>query len=397
MENIIDYSFDVDFNAAREAGLTWIPWVGIDYKQSFHKILVTAESHYANQKDAQERQIKLEDVSDDENYTRDVVNECPVNRDWNNSMFSNLHRALLTTDAIDGARLWKNLAFYNFIQRPMNYTTDWQERPNGSEFAAGWRAFIDVIAIIHPATCIFIGVTASNYFNDAMATLRIEHKKVEVIEFLNGAYLKKAAVIINGLETQIVFIRHTGKFFSWSLWHERLVNLLPGTMNNLKKLVFDDPSQIAVDNEDISFPVSARIYTHEIPCGLKHKPIIACKYSELFNEEEEDAKYISIGRAQYNDNCASVKILRHSGIRWSRQSEEVPIHRMAYMMQMFLTAILHTQQNGKDSFQSSAHEEIIAPVDMDFLKNEFNTSRKEIAEGLRAVHDLLHKIDVNKI
>lgn len=71
-----------------------------------------------------------------------------------------------------------------------------------------------------------------------------------------------------------------------------------------------------------------------IPTGLKHKPVIV---SENYNKVDgryapgSDAKGLSLGLAQWNDRGRvdiSAKVWRHTGEKWSRQSEELPLHRV---------------------------------------------------------------------
>lgn len=74
----------------------------------------------------------------------------------------------------------------------------------------------------------------------------------------------------------------------------------------------------------------------KIPTELKHKPVIVCEnYDQVdgykANTEEADAKGLSLGLAQWNDRGkveVSAKVWRHTGGKWSRQSEELPLHRV---------------------------------------------------------------------
>lgn len=77
-----------------------------------------------------------------------------------------------------------------------------------------------------------------------------------------------------------------------------------------------------------------------------------------------------MGRAQYDTNEASVKIFRHSGQRWSRQSEEVPIQRLGYMLEMFIVAIFHCQNKDGELFQTELEEEILSSQDIEFLREQ---------------------------
>jgi hypothetical protein len=71
----------------------------------------------------------------------------------------------------------------------------------------------------------------------------------------------------------------------------------------------------------------------KIPTTLKHKPIIVSEdYDKIDGRNENsDAKGLSVGLAQWNDRGkvdVSAKVWRYTGEKWSRQSEEMPLHRV---------------------------------------------------------------------
>ena len=87
----------------------------------------------------------------------------------------------------------------------------------------------------------------------------------------------------------------------------------------------------------------------EAPTHLQHKPIIAVNdYGKIDAQfaDKTDVVALSIGEAQYddynNDNNKeiSLKIWRHTGERWSRQSEELPIHRCIDLNILLLSALM---------------------------------------------------------
>ena len=70
-----------------------------------------------------------------------------------------------------------------------------------------------------------------------------------------------------------------------------------------------------------------------IPTNLKHKPVIEVPDYENIDSPNgyEPAQGLSLGLAQWNDRGkvdVSAKIWRHTGEKWSRQSEEMPLHRV---------------------------------------------------------------------
>lgn len=72
----------------------------------------------------------------------------------------------------------------------------------------------------------------------------------------------------------------------------------------------------------------------KIPTTLRHKPVIVCENYENIDgrmANNTDAKGLSVGLAQWNDRGkvdVSAKVWRHTGGKWSRQSEELPLHRV---------------------------------------------------------------------
>ena len=71
-----------------------------------------------------------------------------------------------------------------------------------------------------------------------------------------------------------------------------------------------------------------------IPTNLKHKPVIVAEdYGHIDGRSayDTDADGLSLGLAQWNDRGKvdiSAKVWRHTGEKWSRQSEELPLHRV---------------------------------------------------------------------
>jgi len=72
----------------------------------------------------------------------------------------------------------------------------------------------------------------------------------------------------------------------------------------------------------------------KIPTELRHKPVIVSEGYDLIDgrfANNSDAKGLSLGLAQWNERGnvdISAKIWRHTGEKWSRQSEELPLHRV---------------------------------------------------------------------
>lgn len=88
----------------------------------------------------------------------------------------------------------------------------------------------------------------------------------------------------------------------------------------------------------------------KIPTTLKHKPVIV---SENYGNVDgryaynSDAKGLSLGLAQWNDRGKvdiSAKVWRYTGEKWSRQSEELPLHRVLDLAIIICRAKLHFRE-----------------------------------------------------
>ena len=85
-----------------------------------------------------------------------------------------------------------------------------------------------------------------------------------------------------------------------------------------------------------------------LPLHLDHKPIYALPYEKFdgIYSTDTDIRYISIGLAQYDHDAISIKTMRHTGEKWTRQAEELPLHRPIDMV-LFMAKALFDSENGK--------------------------------------------------
>lgn len=87
----------------------------------------------------------------------------------------------------------------------------------------------------------------------------------------------------------------------------------------------------------------------DIPNHLSHKPIVKLEdYSKLDGKysESTDAQGLSIGLAQWSnskDMDLSAKVWRYTGEKWSRQSEELPLHRVLDLASLLCASISYAK------------------------------------------------------
>lgn len=88
----------------------------------------------------------------------------------------------------------------------------------------------------------------------------------------------------------------------------------------------------------------------KIPTTLKHKPVIVAENYENIDGRkayDTDAKGLSMGLAQWNDRGKvdiSAKVWRYTGEKWSRQSEELPVHRVLDLAILACRTFLYFQE-----------------------------------------------------
>ena len=133
------------------------------------------------------------------------------------------------------------------------------------------------------------------------------------------------------------------------------------------------------------------------PYWLKHKPIYCCDYSKI--DPKADLKYISIGRAQWNNKSAlSAKTFRYVTDRWSRMSEEVPVSRLSEMAVVLLSAIRATQlQRANIKMDPSYLNEAFVAEEYEFLENQFDKDKESLRKSLSAIKRLINEIDLDNI
>ena len=88
----------------------------------------------------------------------------------------------------------------------------------------------------------------------------------------------------------------------------------------------------------------------KIPTTLKHKPVIVSENYENVDGRyayNSDAKGLSLGLAQWNDRGRvdiSAKVWRYTGEIWSRQPEQLPLHRVLELAILVCRALQHFRE-----------------------------------------------------
>lgn len=106
----------------------------------------------------------------------------------------------------------------------------------------------------------------------------------------------------------------------------------------------------------------------KIPATLKHKPVVVAEEYDRVDGRSayaSEAKGLSLGLAQWNDRGRvdiSAKVWRHTGEKWSRQSEELPIHRVLDLAILICRSSLYFRECYRDEHKRDAEHPVIDRV-----------------------------------
>lgn len=215
---------------AQIENLKWLPWIGSRFNSlsSNDRLLIVGESHYHDKTSASIEK------HNSPTFTREIIEELAVER-WyyGTKIFPNLHRALFRNDDFNSSTFWSLVSFYNFVQRPMDTN---KGRPSYEDFYNGWFPFLEIVKLLKPKTCLFIGTSAANSLAHAVQNTDFSVDEVKWEDYISNAYAKTARIKDNEEnETQLIFIRHTSQMFSWSKWNDYLQKKIPSELNWLSE------------------------------------------------------------------------------------------------------------------------------------------------------------------
>ncbi len=135
----------------------------------------------------------------------------------------------------------------------------------------------------------------------------------------------------------------------------------------------------------------------KIPAKLKHKPVIVSENYENVDGRyayHTDAKGLSLGLAQWNDRGKvdiSAKVWRHTGDKWSRQSEELPLHRVLDLAILVCRTKLHFQDAYRYKKLYDTENPVIDRVGLqgDAMTVSVCTDNEKIEEDIQLFNQIL--------
>ncbi len=138
-----------------------------------------------------------------------------------------------------------------------------------------------------------------------------------------------------------------------------------------------------------------------IPTTLKHKPVIVVEDYENVDGRyayKSDAKGLSLGLAQWNDRGKldiSAKVWRHTGEKWSRQSEELPLHRVLDLAILICRSRLYFSEAYRYEKLYDPNKSDIDRVGLqgDAMSVKVCTDNEKIDEDIKLFHQALSNDD----
>ena len=133
------------------------------------------------------------------------------------------------------------------------------------------------------------------------------------------------------------------------------------------------------------------------PKHLGHKPLVSVNdYNQIdgfYRGSKTDAKALSIGWAQYDNDDIAMKVWRHTGEKWSRQSEELPIHRNLDLT-ILLLHVLFDEEVNPDSLLVKSKSLITEDQDggMQAIRQFYEDNKAFLEPRLKEMKELLNKM-----
>ena len=152
-------------------------------------------------------------------------------------------------------------------------------------------------------------------------------------------------------------------------------------------------------------PTSETVQTlmnHTPPTWLKHQPVYLLPYEHFDGPyfDNTDAKYLGFGLAQWRDDndphALSIKSWRKPDERWSRQSEEIPLHRHVDMT-ILLSYIMEKRSAENVTLPAGTFINQSEPIQLNTLTElpkDFDKIQNLCRERLRKLRDVLNQLDI---
>jgi hypothetical protein len=137
----------------------------------------------------------------------------------------------------------------------------------------------------------------------------------------------------------------------------------------------------------------------KVPMHLSHKPIIVVNNYDKIDgkfKNQTDVVGLSIGKAQYDNTDISAKVWRYidGAKKWSRQSEELPIHRVLDLAILSIASLITDLKTHYP--RTPLREEIVDEAQLRAIQAFLNKNKPEIDARLKALGNIVEEYFRNK-
>lgn len=233
-KKLLDLTYDSSFD--RVPCLLWRPWVGLNFQKQEpgRKLLLVGESHYADDNEQTDEVIIKRGLNKE--FTRQKVWEYGASGEGNRiPFFDNIPRLFIGSGNYKRFEFWQDVVFYNFIQKVLRYGKP-PERPRQNDFLTGGRVFYDILGLIKPDYCIFLGSGARCGLSNLKKEDVFPISEVTRGERIGRCYAYHTKIKIEEKTIPVSFVKHPSKFFPSSAWHEYLLRQHPTEIAEIKKI-----------------------------------------------------------------------------------------------------------------------------------------------------------------
>ena len=225
-----DKQFDSQFD--KVTNLTHYPWIGSGYASAPKRVLIMGDSHYTIDGNTKEFcQEEYDRCITDKEYTRGIIG-CEIKNPGSWSFHKYLEKTFLDEANMNVEAFWNKVASYNFIQEPMKSI---HEEPSHDDYETAWKCFADVVQIIKPDICIFIGLRNKEGIN-ILDEKKVKHSIRYFDTKVNNSWPMVGDLQFeDGYKLPFYMIHHTAQYYSPQLWHDFLNKEIPEVVSFLDK------------------------------------------------------------------------------------------------------------------------------------------------------------------
>ncbi len=146
---------------------------------------------------------------------------------------------------------------------------------------------------------------------------------------------------------------------------------------------------------------TATLLNYPPPLHLKHRPKVMMPYEPFDGPYigDTDAKYLSVGDAQWRNpqdpDAVSAKVWRYVDGKWSRMSEELPLHRLIDLCSFAACSVFGATERNTVRFPADTYEGQTTAMEAKQLEPYpvgFSEQLPRIRARLRVLRDVLNDL-----